>query len=120
VVRSSQYGTVISTVPVRVQLRLDSLASAAKGTLELVEYTVVLVQVTELLSEMVMDVDRLDWLALHCSVPDLECQVIPRQNVFSVLGELDIRNGRDDFGKERFLGRILLFLKHCLSAQSGR
>jgi hypothetical protein len=41
-------------------------------------------------------VDRLDWLVLHVDVPNLEGKVVTRQDVSAVLGELDIRNGRDD------------------------
>lgn len=62
---------------------------------------------------MVVDVDRLDRLALHRRVPDLQCQVVPRQDIFAILGELDVGDGRDDFREERFLRRVLFLLEHC-------
>ena len=50
---------------------------------------------------MVVDRDSLQWTVLHVDVPDLEIQVVARQDVPPVSTELDIRDGRDDLGEER-------------------
>jgi len=61
-----------------------------------------------------VDVDRLDGLVLHLDVPDLEREVVSREDEPSVFGELDVRDGGDDFREERLVGGILLFLELCI------
>lgn len=78
----------------------DGASVVADMTLKFVENTVVLVQVTELGTQMVVDVDGLDRLALHCDVPDLQGQVVSGDDISSVSAKLTIGNGRDDFRKE--------------------
>lgn len=78
----------------------DSLSVTAECTFKLVKDTIILVQVAKLLTEMIMNVDSLDWFVLHGDIPNLERQVITRQDVSTVFGEFDIRDGRDDFGEE--------------------
>lgn len=51
-------------------------AVTAKCALELVKDTVIFVKITELLSQVVVDIDRLHRLALHRDVPDLQGEVI--------------------------------------------
>jgi len=81
-------------------VRMDSLSGTTECTLELVKDAIIFVQVAQLLTEMFVDIDRLDWLVLHGDIPNLECKVITRQDVFSVFGEFDVRDGRDNLGKE--------------------
>lgn len=64
-----------------------------------------------------MNIDRLDWLALHGNVPNLQGEVVARQDISAVPGELDVGNGRDDLGEEGFLGRVFLFLEFWPSAR---
>ena len=80
--------------------RMDSLSGTTECTLELVKDAIIFVQVAQLLTEVFVDIDRLDWLILHGDIPNLECKVITRQDVFSVFGEFDVRDGRDNLGKE--------------------
>jgi hypothetical protein len=47
-----------------------------------------------------VDVDRLDGLVLHLDVPDLERQVVAREDESAVFRELDVGDGRDDLGEE--------------------
>ena len=58
-----------------------------------------------------MNVDRLDRLILHGDVPDLQSEVVSGQDIPPISGELDIRDGGDDFGEEGFLCGILFFFK---------
>ena len=60
-----------------------------------------------------MDVDRLDRSRVHVDVPDLESQIVSRQNVSSIVTEADIRYRRDDLRKERSCRWVFLFLKLC-------
>lgn len=53
-------------------------AVSTKRALKLVKYTIVFVEITQLPTEMVVDIDRLDWSAIHIHVPDLEAQVVAR------------------------------------------
>jgi hypothetical protein len=53
------------------------LAITTPHALKLVEYTVVLIEITELSTEMIVDGNRLDGPRLHVDVPDLERQVVP-------------------------------------------
>jgi len=50
---------------------MDVLSGSAECTFKLVKDAIVLVQVTQLLTEVFVDVDRLDWLVLHSDIPDL-------------------------------------------------
>jgi len=93
-----------------------SRAVSAERALELVEDAVVLVQVAELSSQVVVDVDRLDRLALHGNVPDLQGEVIPRQDISAVPGKLDVGDGGDNLGEEGFLGWVFLLLEFWRSA----
>ena len=49
---------------------------------------------------MIMDGDRLHWPRVHVDIPDLEGQVVPRQDVSPVVTELDVGYRRNDLGKE--------------------
>jgi hypothetical protein len=42
----------------------------------------------------------LDRVAFHIDVPNLNCEVITRENVSTVVGKSDIGDGGDDFGEE--------------------
>lgn len=44
--------------------------------------------------------NRLDGPVLHVDIPDLERQVVSREDVSSIMAKLDIRYRRDDFGEE--------------------
>ena len=52
-------------------VRMDSLSGTAESTLELVKDAIILVQVTQLLPQVVMYVDRLYGFLLHRHIPDL-------------------------------------------------
>lgn len=47
-----------------------------------------------------MDRDCLDGFVLHVDVPNLDSQVVAREDVTAVGREADVRDGRDDFRKE--------------------
>jgi hypothetical protein len=88
------------SAPPSLLVHQDSLSSSAECTFKLVKDAVIFVQVAQLLTEMFVDIDSLDWLVLHGNIPNLERKVITRQDVFAIFGEFDIRDGRNDFGKE--------------------
>jgi hypothetical protein len=77
VIRSSQDRAIISIILPRVG-KGDSLSSTAESTFKFVKDAVVLVQITKLLTKVVVNVDRLDWLVLHGDIPDLESEIISR------------------------------------------
>lgn len=93
--------------------RRCALIVPAPRALELVEDAVVLVQITQLPAEVVVDRDRLDRLAVHVDVPDLEREVVAREDVPPVVAELDVRDRRDDLGEERAV-RVFLLFEHCI------
>ena len=43
-------------------------------------------------SQEIVDVERLNRLVFHVDVPDLEGQVVARENVTSIAAELDVGN----------------------------
>lgn len=88
-----------------------SLSVPAEVTLELVEDAIVLVQVAKLASQVIMDVNRPEWLALHVHVPNLERQVVTSEDIPSVPTEPDIRYRRNDFGEERAICGILFLFE---------
>jgi len=49
---------------------------------------------------MIMNGDRLHRPRVHVDVPDLERQVVSRQDIPSIMAELDVRYRRNDLGKE--------------------
>jgi hypothetical protein len=49
---------------------------------------------------MFVDRDRFDGLPLHIHIPDLHGQVISRKDIAAIMGESDVRDGGDNFGKE--------------------
>lgn len=75
----------------------DILSVSAESALKLVKDTIVLVEIAQLVTKVVVDVDCLDRSALHVDVPDLQRKVVARENVASILAELDVGNGRNDF-----------------------
>lgn len=79
---------------------VNLLVVTTPHALKLVEDAVVLVQVAQLASKMVVNRNGLQWPVLHVDVPDLQIEVVARQDVSSIVAELDIRDGRDDFGEE--------------------
>jgi len=76
------------------------LARSTECTLEFVKDAVVLVQVTQLLLQVLVNVDLPHRLLLVPHIPDLERQVISRQDLVAVLGELHVGDGGDDLGEE--------------------
>lgn len=59
-----------------------------------------------------MNRDSLDRLAFHGNIPNLEGEVIPRQNVFSILAELQVRDGADNFREKGLVCRVFLFFEN--------
>jgi len=59
-----------------------------------------------------MDANGFDWFGFHVQVPNLEGQIVTRENVSAVATEFDVRNGRDDFGKERLGAGVFLLFEH--------
>lgn len=66
------------------------LVIATPRALELIKDAIVLVEVTEFPAQVVMYRYSLYWLTLHVDIPDLERQVITRENISPVVAELDI------------------------------
>jgi len=62
---------------------------------------------------MLMDGDCLYWLLVHVDIPDLDSQVVARQDVPAIVGEADVRDGGDDFREEGSGGGVLLLFKFC-------
>ena len=60
---------------------------------------------------MIMYRDRLHGPIFHVDVPDLERQIVPREDVSTVVAELDIRDRGYDFGEERSSRGIFLFFE---------
>jgi hypothetical protein len=58
-----------------------------------------------------MNINGLYRLVIHVDIPNLQCQVISRKDISTIMTKVDIRDRRDDLGKERTVGRILSFLK---------
>jgi len=57
---------------------MDVLSGSTESTFKLVKDAIILVQVAQLLTEMFVDIDRLDWFVLHSDIPNLECKVVSR------------------------------------------
>jgi hypothetical protein len=51
---------------------MHTLAITTPHALKLAEYTVILIEITELSTEVIVDRNRLDGPRLHVDVPDLE------------------------------------------------
>ena len=73
---------------------------ARPSALELVKDAIVFVQITQLPPQMVMDRNRFHRPRVHIDIPNLEGEVVPRQDVPPVVTELDVRDRRNDLGKE--------------------
>jgi hypothetical protein len=56
----------------------DSLSIPAERALKLVEYAIILVQVTKLLAQVIMNIDGLDGLVFHGNIPDFQSQIVSR------------------------------------------
>lgn len=61
--------------------------------LELVKDAVILIQIAQLPAQVIVDRDGLEGLRLHVDVPDLERQVVTRENVPPVTTEFHVRDG---------------------------
>ena len=68
------------------------LVISTPNAFKLVENTVIFVQVTKFASQMVMDWNGLDRSGLHVDIPDLQREIITRENIATVATELDVRN----------------------------
>jgi hypothetical protein len=84
----------------------------AHGALKLVKDAVVLVKITQLGPEVVVDVNGLHGLALHIDVPNLQRHIISRENEAPISAEPDIRDGGYDLGEEGFGRRVLGLLEN--------
>ena len=79
--------------PTADEMTLDVLVITSPHTFEFVEDAIVLVQIAELPAKVVVDWNRLERSVLHVDVPDLQVEVVARQDVPAVMTELDIRDG---------------------------
>jgi hypothetical protein len=59
---------------------------------------------------VIVDVDGFHRPRLHIDIPYLKREIVPRKDKPTVMTELDIRYGRDDFGEEGPVRRVFLFL----------
>lgn len=75
----------------------DILCIAREDNLEFVEDAVIFIGVAQTRSKMFVDRNGLDGLALHVDVPDLDSEVVTGEDITAIMGESDIRDGRDDF-----------------------
>lgn len=79
----------------------DAMIAVVGGSaLEFVEDTVRFIEVAEMGSEVVMDLDSADGSVFHLDVPDLEREVVPGYDVSTVQGESHIGNGGNYFGEK--------------------
>jgi hypothetical protein len=67
------------------------LVISAPYAFELVENAVIFVEVTKFASQMVMDWNGLDGPGFHVNIPDLQREIITRENIATVVTELDVR-----------------------------
>jgi hypothetical protein len=77
-----------------------ALIISSPNTLELVEDTIILIQITQFTAKMIVNRNRLDWSALHIDIPYLQTEVIAGENISSIMAKLDVGNRGDDFRKE--------------------
>lgn len=59
-------------------LDADPPRVAAECALEFVKDAIVFIQIAELLSEVVVNVDRLDGFVFHGNIPDFQRQIVAR------------------------------------------
>jgi len=90
----------------------DSRVGPVPAALELVEDAVVLIEAAQLGAQVLVDGERLDRLRLHVQVPHFHRKIIPRYHVATRVGELDVRDGGDDFREEGSVGRVLGLFEH--------
>jgi len=88
------------------------LAIPTHGHLKLVKDTITLIQVTQVGTQMLMDVDGGDRLGLHMCVPYFQCEVITAADVTAILGEFDITDGTDNLGEEGFVAHVFCLFKY--------
>ena len=63
----------------------DVLGITGEHNLELVENAVVLIRIAQAGAQMLVDRNRLDWLAFHVDIPNLHSQIIPGNDVATVV-----------------------------------
>lgn len=86
-------------------------AIAAKHGLKLVKDAVVLVEVTKLGTQVVVHGNDAKRLAFHVDVPDLDGQVVARDDIPTVPRKAHVRNRRNDLGEKRLVCWVLGLLK---------
>lgn len=69
------------------------LVITAPRALELIKDAVILIQIAQLPTQMIVDGDRLHRSILHVDVPDLQREVVTREDVPSIMAELDVGDG---------------------------
>jgi hypothetical protein len=95
--KGSSFSTGVST---RLSVRIHLLARSTECTLEFVKDAFILVQITQFLLEVLVDVDFPHGLLLVPYIPDFERQVISRQDLVAVFRKLHVGNGGNNLGEE--------------------
>ncbi len=88
------------------------LSIVADRTFKFVKYAIVLVQIAEFGTEMIVDMNGFDGFGFHSNIPYLQRHVIAGQYESSVSAEFDIADGRDNLREEGFGAGIFYFLKY--------
>jgi hypothetical protein len=63
-----------------------------------------------------VDWDCLYGLPLHVHIPDLDGEVVARENVAAIVGEANVGDRGDDFGEERAGGGIFFLFEFWLKS----
>ena len=92
----------------------------APAALELVEDAVGLVERAQLAPQVLVHLVRLHRLGVHVQVPHLHRQVVARDQVATVVAELDVRDAADDLREEAAINRILRLFEHCMRVRENR
>ena len=89
----------------------DVRAVVVDATLEFVENGVILVQIAQFGTETLSNVDDCHGCLFHVQIPQLQGEVVSREEVPTVSTKFDIADAGYDFGEETFLLRWLWKLK---------
>ena len=86
-------------------------AVTAEVAFKLVEDKVAFVQIAQLGTQVLVDLNGLHRLAFHVNIPNLESQIVAGKDVAAITTELTITDGGNNFREERTSRRVLRLLE---------
>ena len=111
-------GTVVNVNIIMIRPSNKMLSIISRMTFKLIKNTIIFIEITKFGSQILMNLDGLDWFNTLPQIPHFQREIITGKDVLPILNKLDIRDRRNNLGKKGFGIRIFRLFESCQVQQN--